>query len=578
MSAVKTTRVAIALRYSSHLQHERSLDDQERNCRRFVDAQPGWSVAEDCVCRDAAKSGASIAGREGFHRLVEGLRRTPCPFDVVVVDDLGRLTREADRTISVFKELVARGVRLVGVSDGFDSLRKGAKLEAGIRGLINEAYLDDLAEKTHRGLEGQFLRGFHAGGRLFGYRTSAVYEDDVVGPHGERSVAGYAIQIHEPEAAVVRLIFECYVETGWTVNAIVRHLNAGGIPGPGANIRKGAHRRGWAHSSVVALIDSEKYAGKWLWNRSRWFKDAVTGRRRYQRRPELEWTKRDVPELAIVQPATWASAQARRAVSRTKFPRFAAQPGKGSLRGVPVKYLLSGLLICSSCGGSISIIGGRKKKTALGDLASYFTYACVSHSKKGQSFCANRRTFSRLKIERTILTGVRREVLHPDAFSALLARMRKTIAEQTSKGRGRERLAELDRERARLNEELNRLTELFAQTGSSAATVAAAISSREKRLGVLAHEQQALLAAPTSEATLPDAEDLRGYLDELGANLEAGQERARRFLEKHVGKIRVGPKGSGPRPPLWASGRFEFGRLGESTKYSAPQVGDQQKT
>jgi hypothetical protein len=45
----------------------------------------------------------------------------------------------------------------------------GAKLEAAMRGIINEAYLDDLAKKTHRGLEGQFLRGFHAGGHLFGY-------------------------------------------------------------------------------------------------------------------------------------------------------------------------------------------------------------------------------------------------------------------------------------------------------------------------------------------------------------------------------------------------------------------------
>ena len=135
---IKSVRVAIALRYSSHLQHERSLDDQERNCRRYVASQAGWVVAEDWVCRDAAMSGASIVGRAGFLKLVEGLRRSPCPFDVVVVDDLGRLTREADRTITVFKELVARGVRLVGVSDGFDSLRKGAKLEAGIRGLINE--------------------------------------------------------------------------------------------------------------------------------------------------------------------------------------------------------------------------------------------------------------------------------------------------------------------------------------------------------------------------------------------------------------------------------------------------------
>ena len=153
-------RAAIAVRYSSDKPSETSLIDQERNCRRYIEAQ-GWVVAEHWVCKDAAKSGASVAGREGFLRLMEGARRSPRPFDVVVVDDLSRLTREADRTIAVFKELGSRGIRLIGVSDGYDSSRRGAKLEAGMRGLMNESYLDDLAEKTRRGLEGQFERHFH---------------------------------------------------------------------------------------------------------------------------------------------------------------------------------------------------------------------------------------------------------------------------------------------------------------------------------------------------------------------------------------------------------------------------------
>jgi hypothetical protein len=35
---------------------------------------------------------------------------------------------------------------------------------------MNEVYLDDLAEKTHRGLEGQARAGNSAGGHACGYR------------------------------------------------------------------------------------------------------------------------------------------------------------------------------------------------------------------------------------------------------------------------------------------------------------------------------------------------------------------------------------------------------------------------
>ena len=51
-----TVRAAIAVRYSSDKQNLTSLEDQERNCRRYIDKQPGWAVAEDWVCKDAAKS------------------------------------------------------------------------------------------------------------------------------------------------------------------------------------------------------------------------------------------------------------------------------------------------------------------------------------------------------------------------------------------------------------------------------------------------------------------------------------------------------------------------------------------
>jgi site-specific DNA recombinase len=55
--------------------------------------------------------------------------------------------------------------------DGYDTQARGRKVMRVARGLVNELYLDDLREKTHRGLAGQFDRGYHVGGVCYGYRS-----------------------------------------------------------------------------------------------------------------------------------------------------------------------------------------------------------------------------------------------------------------------------------------------------------------------------------------------------------------------------------------------------------------------
>jgi site-specific DNA recombinase len=559
------TRAAIALRYSSDRQHERSLEDQERNCRREIESR-GWSVAEDWVCRDAAKSGASVAGREGFHRLLQGARSPAHPFDAVVVDDLSRLTREADVTLTVFKELQHHGIQLVGVSDGFDSKRRGAKLEAGLRGLMNEAYLDDLAEKTRRGLEGQFLRGFHAGGHLFGYRSEPVLEEGGrVGAHGEREVIGYRIRPEEGEAAVVHRLFELYTRQRMSVNAIVRKLNEEGVPWPGANIGFARKRRGWAHSAVVALLDSEKYAGRWVWNRRRWFKDPTSGKRRYVERPESEWTRNEVPELALIDAETWNAAQRLRAEQRAKFPHFGSSVKAGVVARGAVRHLLSGLLVCGECNGSISIVGGQKKQTAQG-FVDYRTYGCTNHFRKGREFCPNAKTISLRKLERSIIGGLQREVLHPEMIERFIRRFRARVAESVRAREPEKHLARVEREAAKLKAELSRLVDLFAAGGGSVSAVQDALSQRRGRLAELDGEAAELRRLPTENDLLPNDSAMKAYLDDLSGTLTSGRERARALLERRVGKITLVLKHCGPRTTYVASGRFDFGRFDESHK------------
>ncbi len=143
-----------------------SIEDQFRNCERLAERE-GWDISDSHYYADKAQSG-SLRDRVQYKRMLKAAEAGE--FNALIVDDLSRLSRDDVELKTALKRLRFRGVRMIGVSDGFDSAAKGHKVAAGVRGLMNELYLDDLREKTRRGLEGQFLKGHSAGGRPYGYR------------------------------------------------------------------------------------------------------------------------------------------------------------------------------------------------------------------------------------------------------------------------------------------------------------------------------------------------------------------------------------------------------------------------
>src|SRR5215831_11573779 len=145
------TRAALYARYSSEHQKESSIEDQCRNCEQRA-AREGWTIV--ARYHDKGISGTKDeGGRDGYRAMLEAAKARH--FDVLLVDDLSRLTRDEAELIKARKRLVFHGVRLVGVSDGVDTAQKGHKIQATFRGLQNEQFLDDLRDKVRRGMEGQ---------------------------------------------------------------------------------------------------------------------------------------------------------------------------------------------------------------------------------------------------------------------------------------------------------------------------------------------------------------------------------------------------------------------------------------
>lgn len=390
-------RVAAYARYSSDQQREASLDDQLRNCRAYC-ARAGWP--EPVVYTDAAMSGARH-DRPGYKRLLAEAAR----FDAIVVDDLSRLSRDSVEAQQVVKRLRFAGVRVIGVSDGLDTGRKGHKAEVGLRGLMGELYLDDLRDKTHRGLTGRALAGASAGGLAYGY---------LITERGQRA-------IREDQAHVVRRIFADYL-AGQSARAIAAALNAQGVPSPRGST--------WALSAIygdvkrgIGILANPIYAGTQVWNRSTWLKHPDTGRRIRRERPPSEWITTDHPELAIIDRRTWDAVQA--AIKR----RGHASGNKGRAP----RSLLAGLLRCEQCGGPITMIDAH-------------SYGCSTAKNRGT--CANRQRVKARDADAAMVAGVRQAMLTEDAMRAWQAAVARHLKAQAGGGEdARRKLAKAQQER-----------------------------------------------------------------------------------------------------------------------------------
>src|SRR5690349_19661203 len=140
-------RAAVYARFSTEKQDSRSIDDQVRRCRQVAD-QRGWEVVGDYS--DAAVSGTHV-DRVNLQRLLKDARRRD--FDLVVVDDLSRLSRDLGATWQIiFGDLAACGVHVVDSSTGRSSNDPGARLEIGVKALLNDQYIEQIRRQTHRGL------------------------------------------------------------------------------------------------------------------------------------------------------------------------------------------------------------------------------------------------------------------------------------------------------------------------------------------------------------------------------------------------------------------------------------------
>lgn len=373
-------RAAIYARYSSDKQRESSIDDQARNCTARA-AREGFTTNH--LYKDEAVSGASSA-RAGYQKLLAAAFAGE--FDVLLVDDLSRLSRDDYEMKGALRRLIYAGIRIIGVSDGYDSASKGHKIQSSIHGLMSEVFLDGLRDKTHRGMAGQALKGFKCGGRTYGYSNIPIEDPMRTDPYGRAAIVAVRYDIDQVQADIVRKIFAWYA-AGKSYTWIAAELNRMRVPASRGNT--------WAMSAIKVILDNEMYEGRVTWNRTEWIKHPDTGKRTYKSRPKSEWIIHENPELRIIAAEVIAAVRQRQCKNRASYSELQAASRQS--------YLFSGLLVCAGCGARFTVTGQNR-------------YGCAAHKSRGPTVCDNSLTVSRHIVEERLLHGIKERLLTPDAM------------------------------------------------------------------------------------------------------------------------------------------------------------------
>ena len=152
----KRLRYAIYARYSSDMQNEISLEDQETVCREAIAARGGVIVA---VYKDGAKDGWSL-DRNGFQEMRAAAGRGK--FDALMMWKFDRLARDHEQTV-VVKMLLRReyGLKLhcvEGFSEDDDNSPYAAMMEQMLA-VFSAFYSRNLSSDTKRAKKQRAIRG-----------------------------------------------------------------------------------------------------------------------------------------------------------------------------------------------------------------------------------------------------------------------------------------------------------------------------------------------------------------------------------------------------------------------------------
>jgi site-specific DNA recombinase len=420
---MNTPRLSAAFyaRVSSEAQaRERTIESQleDLHARALAD---GMVPPPELIFSDDGYSGSNLI-RPALERLRDNAAAGA--IDRLYVHCPDRLARDFLHQMLLVEELERASVEVVFLNHKVDDSPEG-KLLLQVQGVIAQYERAKLLERSRRGRQHAARTGAISvlSGAPYGYRYITKSEGQ---GHAE-----YRVVLDE--ARVVRQIFAWVGQEHCALREVVRRLYNQGVSSPKGNAI-------WTPATLKGMLTNPAYKGMAALGKTS--RIERTPRLR-PRRGQSEFPRRNsctrnttpaeqcpIPVPALVDEETFAAAQEQLARNREHHGRPAA----------PRRYLLQGLVVCSSCGRAYyAACSSRANKRRTGEPPArpYGYYCCSGAVGKrfgGSRMCSNGSVRMEL-LDDAVWEDVRGLLLEPGRIEAEYRRRLERPAEPGDQNR-----------------------------------------------------------------------------------------------------------------------------------------------
>lgn len=309
---------AIYIRVSTDKQEELSPDAQLRLLMDYAKTNH-TDIPMEYIFQDNGISGRKANKRPAFQQMIALAKSKEHPIDTIIVWKFSRFARNQEESI-VYKSLLKKNnVDVVSVSEPLIDGPFGSLIERIIE-WMDEYYSIRLSGEVMRGMTQNALRGHYQGDAPIGYRS----------PGNKKPPE------KDPKTIQIPIIMKDLLLSGSSLLQIARKLNEQGYRTKHGNL--------WDARGVRYVLENPFYTGISRWNytdRGRQLKPA----------DEVIYTK-----------GNWEPLWDKATLEEIK-KHLAMNMRKAKSRDVSAaKHWLSGLLICSSCGGTLAYSGTKNSR------------------------------------------------------------------------------------------------------------------------------------------------------------------------------------------------------------------------
>ena len=332
---------------TNHIEQKTSLRNQEIQIKQFID-EKNYSLYK--IYSDIC---SGIKGeRANFTKLLKAIKNKE--FDLLIVKDLSRLTRNTTTAAKIKSLLIENDIKIITIDYGINTLNNPESINKFV--VMVEAFENESRSTSNR---------------VKTSRKSKSKEGLFIGsipPFGYYLDKGKLFVKSDESPKIVIRIFDSFIK-GESFASIARSLNEDSVLTPSVRANKLNLSPTWRDTTIRKILTNIHYCGH-LQQCKTTLKD-ITLSSRYNN-PENEYiTIRDTHE-AIISEEDFFIVQNK--ISNRKM-----------YRPKPSTHLYSNLFFCSNCGNKMHF---RKEK----NKPSY--YICGTYNKKGASHCSRHKIFS----------------------------------------------------------------------------------------------------------------------------------------------------------------------------------------